>query len=60
MDSLNYQHLVSTTRANERGLSQIIEHWLPWQGDSASTIRTEERVEPSQPQLPKESRGMTE
>jgi 3-oxoisoapionate decarboxylase len=38
---LDYQHLVTTTRANERGLSQIIEHWLPWQGDSASTIRTE-------------------
>ena len=38
---LDYQHLVTTTRARERGLSQIIEHWLPWQGDSASTIRTE-------------------
>jgi 3-oxoisoapionate decarboxylase len=38
---LDYQHLVTTTRANERSLSQIIEHWLPWQGDSASTIRTE-------------------
>jgi 3-oxoisoapionate decarboxylase len=38
---LDYQHLVTTTRATERGLSQIIEHWLPWQGDSASTIRTE-------------------
>jgi sugar phosphate isomerase/epimerase len=38
---LDYQHLVTTTRATERNLSQIIEHWLPWQGDSASTIRTE-------------------
>ena len=38
---LDYQHLVRTTRAAERGLSQIIEHWLPWQGDSASTIGTE-------------------
>jgi len=38
---LDYQHLVTTTRANEQGLSQIIEHWLPWQGDSASTIRAE-------------------
>jgi 3-oxoisoapionate decarboxylase len=38
---LDYQHLITTTRANEQGLSQIIEHWLPWQGDSASTIRTE-------------------
>jgi sugar phosphate isomerase/epimerase len=38
---LDYQHLVTTTRAAERNLSQIIEHWLPWQGDSVSTIRTE-------------------
>jgi 3-oxoisoapionate decarboxylase len=38
---LDHQHLVTTTRATERNLSQIIEHWLPWQGDSASTIRTE-------------------
>jgi sugar phosphate isomerase/epimerase len=38
---LDYQHLVTTTRATERGLSQIIEHWLRWRGDSASTIRTE-------------------
>jgi 3-oxoisoapionate decarboxylase len=38
---LDYQHLVTTTRATERNVSQIIEHWLPWQGDSASTIRTE-------------------
>jgi 3-oxoisoapionate decarboxylase len=38
---LDYQHLVTTTRASEQGLSQIIEHWLPWQGDSASTIRIE-------------------
>jgi sugar phosphate isomerase/epimerase len=38
---LDYQHLVTTTRAIEGNLSQIIEHWLPWQGDSAITIRTE-------------------
>ena len=38
---LDYQHMVTTTHATERNLSQIIEHWLPWQGDSASTIRTE-------------------
>jgi hypothetical protein len=38
---LDYQHLVTTTRATERNVSQIIEHWLPWQGDSANTIRTE-------------------
>lgn len=38
---LDYRHLVDTVRADERGLNQIIEHWLPWQGDSASTIDTE-------------------
>lgn len=38
---LDYDHLVTTVRARERGLSQIIEHWLPWQGDSTTTIRTE-------------------
>jgi sugar phosphate isomerase/epimerase len=38
---LDYRHLITTTQARELGLSQIIEHWLPWQGDSASTIRTE-------------------
>jgi sugar phosphate isomerase/epimerase len=38
---LDYRHLITTTQARELGLSQIIEHWLPWQGDSAGTIRTE-------------------
>lgn len=38
---LDYQHMITATRAGERNLNQIIEHWLPWRGDSASTIRTE-------------------
>jgi hypothetical protein len=38
---LDYRHLIETVDAEQRGLSQIIEHWLPWQGDSSSTIRTE-------------------
>lgn len=38
---LDYDHLIGTVRARERGLSQIVEHWLPWQGDSATTIETE-------------------
>lgn len=38
---LDYDHLTATVRARERGLSEIIEHWLPWQGDSATTIETE-------------------
>lgn len=32
-----YQHLQPHTR----GINQIIEHWLPWQGDGESTCRTE-------------------
>ena len=39
---LDYRHLVDTVQADQRGLSQIIEHWLPWQGDSATTIQTED------------------
>ncbi|MFL6044553.1 MAG: sugar phosphate isomerase/epimerase family protein [Propionibacteriaceae bacterium] len=38
---LDYQHMITTAHATERDLSQIVEHWLPWQGDSVSTIRTE-------------------
>ena len=38
---LDYDHLIATVRAKERGLSQIIEHWLPWQGDSVTTVATE-------------------
>jgi sugar phosphate isomerase/epimerase len=40
---LDYRHLVDTVRAEQRGLNQIIEHWLPWQGDSATTIQTEDQ-----------------
>jgi sugar phosphate isomerase/epimerase len=38
---LDYDHLVRTTNARERGLSQVIEHWLPWQDDYEITARTE-------------------
>jgi len=38
---LDYRHLVDTVRPDQRGVNQIIEHWLPWQGDSAATIRLE-------------------
>jgi sugar phosphate isomerase/epimerase len=40
---LDYRHLVDTVQAEQRGLNQIIEHWLPWQGDSATTIQTEDQ-----------------
>jgi sugar phosphate isomerase/epimerase len=40
---LDYRHLVDTVQADQRGLNQIIEHWLPWQGDSVTTIQTEDQ-----------------
>lgn len=40
---LDYRHLVDTVQPEQRGLNQIIEHWLPWQGDSATTIQTEDQ-----------------
>ncbi len=39
---LDYDHLVATVRPDERGINQIVEHWLPWQGDSATTVRMED------------------
>jgi 3-oxoisoapionate decarboxylase len=38
---LDYDHMIDVVRPDERGINQIIEHWLPWQGDSATTIRIE-------------------
>jgi sugar phosphate isomerase/epimerase len=38
---LPYAALLETVDPEGRGLSQIIEHWLPWQGDSATTIELE-------------------
>lgn len=38
---LDYDHMVRTIRPHERDIHQIIEHWLPWHGDEASTIRLE-------------------
>ena len=37
----DYPHLLSAVRPGERGVNQIIEHWLPWQGDPQTTITTE-------------------
>jgi sugar phosphate isomerase/epimerase len=39
---LDYDHLVETTQAREKGLSQVIEHWLPWQDDYSETARLED------------------
>jgi sugar phosphate isomerase/epimerase len=38
---LDYDHMIEAVRPDERGIDQIIEHWLPWQGDSETTVKTE-------------------
>lgn len=40
---LDYDYLINTVRPADRGISRIIEHWLPWQGDAATTIAAEQR-----------------
>ena len=37
----DYAHLLQTVRPRERGINEIVEHWLPWQDDAETTIRTE-------------------
>lgn len=37
----DYAHLLTTVRPRERGVDEIVEHWLPWQGDPETTVRTE-------------------
>lgn len=37
----DYRNLLETVRPRERGINEIVEHWLPWQGDAETTIRTE-------------------
>lgn len=37
----DYAHLLATVRPRERGINEIVEHWLPWQADAETTIRTE-------------------
>lgn len=37
----DYPHLLDVVRPRERGVNEVIEHWLPWQGDAQTTIRTE-------------------
>jgi sugar phosphate isomerase/epimerase len=38
---LDLDQLFGTVRPDERGISQIVEHWLPWQDDAATTCATE-------------------
>ena len=40
---LPYDRLVEAVASQDGDVSQIIEHWLPWQGDSATSVRLEQR-----------------
>lgn len=37
----DYPHLLRTVQPRERGINEIVEHWLPWQHDADTTIRIE-------------------
>lgn len=37
----DYAHLRATVRPRERGINEVVEHWLPWQTDAETTVRTE-------------------
>lgn len=37
----DYDHLLRTVTPRERGINEIVEHWLPWQTDADTTITTE-------------------
>jgi len=37
----DYPALLEAVRPRERGINEIVEHWLPWQSDALTTITTE-------------------
>ncbi len=37
----DYPHLLEKVRPTPRGINEIVEHWLPWQGDPETTVRAE-------------------
>ena len=37
----DYPHLLATVQPEARGINEIVEHWLPWQGDPETTVQTE-------------------
>jgi sugar phosphate isomerase/epimerase len=39
---LDLEHLFAAVRPAERGISQVVEHWVVWRGDSDTTCRVEE------------------
>lgn len=38
---LDYAHLIDAVRPAERGITRIVEHWLPWQGRLETTVAAE-------------------
>lgn len=38
---LDYDDMVRQVRPRERGINQVVEHWLPWTDDIATTCRLE-------------------
>jgi sugar phosphate isomerase/epimerase len=37
----DYPHLLETVKPRENGVNEVVEHWLSWQGEPDTTIRTE-------------------
>ena len=37
----NYPKLVSSVKPRERGINEIVEHWLPWQGSIEKSVEAE-------------------
>ncbi|GKX54396.1 sugar phosphate isomerase [Leminorella grimontii] len=38
---LDYDYMVEKVRPQERGINQIVEHWLPWETNAVTTCRLE-------------------
>ena len=38
---LDYAHMLRHIRPSERGITQVVEHWLPWQGSEQATVEME-------------------
>lgn len=37
----DYRNLLAKVNPRERGINEIVEHWLPWQGDIETTVQKE-------------------
>ncbi|MGV9854935.1 sugar phosphate isomerase/epimerase family protein [Streptomyces sp. NPDC003442] len=40
---LDYDRMIAAVRPEEKGVHQIVEHWLPWQGGFEETARLEDQ-----------------